>query len=84
MKQRDLFAVGMIAVIVAIADWFLTNIFINTPENKTAKLEIVEPYSSDFNDSAVGVIQDGNSVDYTRDANIDLPGTDGGVLEPGE
>jgi hypothetical protein len=76
MKQRDLFAIGILAIIVAVAAWILTNQFIVTPENKTAEVEIVEPYQTDFNQDSVKLLSNPARLDFTRDPNLDAGGSD--------
>ena len=76
MKQRDTFTIGVIAIVVAIAGWILTNQFINTPENKKGEVEKVEAFSTEFNDEAVQILTGPNVIDFTRDPNLDAGGSD--------
>lgn len=84
MKQRDLFAIGTLAIIVAVAAWILTNQFIATPENKTAQVETVAPYRTDFNQEGVKLLSAPGKTDFTRDPNLDAAGSDHTLLNQPE
>lgn len=76
MKQRDIFAIAMLAIIMAIGAWILTNTYIASEENRTAEIEQVPAYATDFDkDTAKGLL-DPNIVDFTRDPNLDAGGSD--------
>lgn len=81
MKQRDTFAIAMIAVIVAIAGWLLTNQFIARPENLSAPVEVVRPYTTEFSVDAKQQLTRTGTVNFSRDPNLNVDG-DGTVLTP--
>jgi hypothetical protein len=74
MKQRDTFAIAMIAIIVAIGGWLLTGQLIATPENLTAKVEKVSPYTTDFSSEAKQQLTQKSNVNFSRDPNLDVDG----------
>ncbi len=81
MKQRDTFAIAMIAFIVAIGGWILSNQFIATPQNLTAKVEKVEAYTSEFKAEAKQQLTKTTNVNFSRDPNLTVNGG-GSVLTP--
>ena len=83
MKNRNLFAIVFMAIVVAIGGWIVTNLFIATPENKKAEVEIVETYVPEFNKDAIDNLTDPNALDFYKDPNLDAGGSDH-TLTPGE
>lgn len=83
MKQRDIFAIALLAVIVAISGWFLTNQFIASPQNLTAEIEVVKPYTTEFSPEAKQRLLRPGAVNFSRNPNINIDG-DGTVLTPSQ
>lgn len=81
MKQRDTFAIAMIAFIVAIGGWILSDQFIATPANLTSQIEKVEPYTSEFKPEAKQQLTKRTNVNFSRDPNLTVNGG-GPVLAP--
>lgn len=82
MKQRNLFAVILIAITVGIGGWIVTKQVIATPANREAQIELVEPYTAEFNEDAIDNLLDPNALDFYRDPNLDAGGSDH-TLTPG-
>jgi hypothetical protein len=73
----------MIAIIVAIGGWILSDQFIATPQNLTAKIEQVEPYTTEFKTDAKQQLNKPTNVNFSRDPNLNVNGG-GPVLTPRE
>lgn len=82
MKQRDIFALALIAIVAAIGSWIVVSQFIATPANRTAEVEVVAPYDTDFDQAAQTALSSPEAVDFSRDPNLGAAGTDN-ILQPG-
>jgi type II secretory pathway pseudopilin PulG len=48
MKQKDILLIVVVAVISAIASYFLSNIFFASPKNRQQQVEVVQSISPEF------------------------------------
>lgn len=48
MKKKDLFTIIGVAVVSAVLSVIISNIFISSPKNRTAQVEVVERITDDF------------------------------------
>lgn len=84
MKQKDIFAIALIAVIVAVAGWFSVNKFIATESNLSAQIEIVSPYTEEFSAAAKEQLIRNDAVNFGRDPNLNVDGGGQILIPPGE
>ena len=65
MKQKDISLIIVIALLSAVVSIVLTKLLISTPKNRSEKVTIVEPITSDF-PAPDQKYFNSNSIDPTR------------------
>lgn len=83
MKQRDVFAIVMVAIVVAIGAWLITNSLVVTEASKKAEVEIAEPYVTEFNSNAILLLTNPEALSFYKTPNLDAAGSDH-TLTPGQ
>ena len=48
MKQKDLVTIGVIVFVSAVLSFIVSQLFITTPKNRTATVEVVQPITPSF------------------------------------
>lgn len=69
IKKSDLASIILIAAISLVAAFFIGNALINTPENRSTKVEVVNPISSEFGQPSDKIFND-NAIDITEKIQI--------------
>ncbi len=69
MKTKDISLIVVIGIVSAVVSLIFSNIFLSSPEDRVAEVEIVEPISAEFNRPSNEYFND-SSVNPTRTIEI--------------
>lgn len=65
MKQKDIITLAVVVVISGFFSFMVSNIFISAPQNRSAKVEVVERITADFPEPSKKYFNE-NSVNPTQ------------------
>lgn len=71
MKQNEILAAILIGIFVAVFGWIITTSFVAKPEERQEEVQLVRPFTTEFNPQATVYLNSSESKVYTVDLNVE-------------